>query len=220
MPRIKDRNRWLPYGWQLLLPEIGMKEPISGSFYDVVDAFAKIVNKNPALAQKNNWPTDTKGQENFIDQREVHRMLQHGWTEFVLMDAPEQAYAWSEKKTSFLSGIAAGTKILAEWLGEDGKPVDHELAEKRASICATCPANSGGNWLSYFTKPIADRIRYMMGVRHDLQLNTSYDKMLTVCDRCHCELKTKVHVPLKHINSYMSAESKAALEPRCWILHE
>ena len=36
---------------------------------------------------------------------------------------------------------AKGAMALTEWIGKGAMPVDHELAEARAAVCARCPQN-------------------------------------------------------------------------------
>jgi len=231
MARLKSRNLWPPGlptgGFQLLIPEVGMKQPIIGSFNEVVSAFDAIVRKNPALAQKQGWPTTRFAQESFIDQREAMRMLAHGWTDFVDLDSGESAPAPTQKKTLWQS-VAGGVKrvvagaqtLLIDWLGENKLPVARELAEARALVCSDCPGNDGGDLKSYFTEPVSNQIRHLLAIKHDLNLTTPYDDKLTVCSRCDCPLKLKVWSPMDVIVKRMSPETRQRLEPRCWVLKE
>jgi len=99
-------------------------------------------------------------------------------------------------------------------------PVAGDVAEKRAGICATCPQNEKGDWLSWFTKPAQELIRRQLSVRKDLDFSTTHDKELEACAACACPLKLKVHVPLKHITDHLSDETRGKLDSRCWILNE
>lgn len=116
--------------------------------------------------------------------------------------------------------LAAGVKSLADWLGDGGKPVAGELSEARAGICVKCPKNLQGDMTSWFTKPASELIRKWIGTRQDLGLKTTHDAALGVCSSCACPLKLKVHTPISHILKQIPAESKADLDPGCWILSE
>ena len=107
---------------------------------------------------------------------------------------------------------------MLDWLGSGGKAVDPALAEKRAGICADCPQNGADDWKTYFTQPIADKIRTQLEIKADLQLRTTYDDRLRVCSACDCPLKLKVHTPMEHILAHTSEDTKTRLDPRCWIL--
>ena len=222
MARLKNRDHFIPGEFQILLPEAGMREPVSGSFREVVDFFAKLVLKNPGLAQKNNWPTDRASQENFVDEREAARMIAHGWFDFVEIEAAPFSVN-PQKKTSLwrsVAGKVSGSTALTDWLGQGGKPVEKELAEKRASICATCPKNDGGDWKSYFSTPVANQIRGLLGVKHDMELSTSYDAQLTVCSACDCNLQLKVWSPADIIAPHTSEAVWNKLDKRCWLFSE
>lgn len=121
-----------------------------------------------------------------------------------------------------LVSVAVGAKILVEWLGEGGNPVDQSLAEHRASICAGCNQNGPGDWLSVFTAPVANQIKKQIALKRGLRLETGHDKQLGLCMACSCPLPLKVFTPLKHINNHMTDAVKVELEkvPHCWILKE
>lgn len=120
---------------------------------------------------------------------------------------------------------AAGAPELGAWLGKDGVPVSPALSQQRAAICAgagsaPCPKNGKGALTRYFTVPASEFIRKQLGMKHDLELSTSHDENLGVCEACGCPLKLKVHTPIADIREHMSPEEKTKLDPRCWILHE
>ncbi len=225
--RMKDRNKFPPRGWTLLMPEIGMQRPISGSFNAVVDAFSDIVLKNPALAQKHGWPTDRIGQENWVDERECHRMLAHGWTRFVELEGtlpPPGPPPLGGMRHGSQGGVAvAASKAMtgaAIWkdMFSNGKPVAKELAEERASICAGCPENKRGGFKEWFTETLARGLNELVGLMNSQQLTTSKDDELGTCAACLCPMKCKVWVPLEIIKSHMPPADIAKLDRRCWIL--
>lgn len=114
--------------------------------------------------------------------------------------------------------IATGVGILLDWLGEGGQPVDLPLAETRAKVCVGCPQNQKGDWLALFTEPVANKIRQQVSIKNEMELKTSVDDELKVCKACLCPLPLKVFVPIEQILKHTSEETKAKLDPRCWIL--
>jgi hypothetical protein len=223
---MKSRTEHPPYSFQFLQPETGQTAPFTGSFNHVVEQVITLRRANPFLAERHGWRTDIAGVEAEVDAYNTARCIAGGWLNFVVMDdtsAPDPTYAIpppSQKKTAVAAvrNVAAGVGVLLEWLGSGAKPVDQSLAENRASICATCPKNGKGGLLSYFTKPAADLIRTQMEMRGNLQLRTSHDEQLGVCEACLCPLKLKAHVPIEHILAHTSEVTKTQLDPRCWIL--
>jgi len=116
--------------------------------------------------------------------------------------------------------IAAGVKVLLEWLGSGAKPVDHALATARAAVCAECPRNEGGDWRAMFTQPVANRIRQQLEIKNDMKLVTVHDAKLSVCSACLCPLILKPWTPLQHVLDNTSDEVRKALAPQCWVLNE
>lgn len=226
MARLKSLTAHPPYGFQFLQPETGQNTPFVGSFNHVVEQTMMLRQANSFLAERHGWRVDLAGVEHDVEQYNVARMIAGGWPEFIVQDEPSNAPVYTpppaQKKTGVavasIKHVAAGVAVLLEWLGHGAKAVPQELADKRASICAGCPKNNGGDFTAYFTKPIADKIRTQLEIRGDLQLRTPYDDKLTVCSACDCPLKLKVWVPIEHILSHTSEVTKNQLDPRCWIL--
>lgn len=203
-----------------------MTQPWVGSFTHCCDSLQQARLANPFLCERHGWRTDRAGVEYDVEQQNCARMIAAGYTMFLLADdpsSPNPSYTPPpelKKKVPAVGvkRVAAGVALLVEWLGSGGKAVETHLAETRAAICSICPKNDGGDWKSYFTQPIADKIRLQLEIKNDLQLATTHDEKLTVCSACDCPLKLKVHVPINHILSHTSDEVKAQLDPRCWIL--
>ena len=220
--RLKSRDKWVPHGFQILLPEIGMKEPITGSFNAVVNAFARIVEKNPALAEKKGWPKDRQSQEDWIDEREAQRMAAHGWMNFVEMEGQPPTI---QKKTSLVArvgSVAAGVKtalaIYRDLFGPDGKVVAKEEAERRAAVCVACPQNDvAGGLRKYFVKEAAREIMMVAGMLKDMNATTSLDAKLGVCQSCQCPLGAKVFIEAHVLKKNLKPEQISKLDPNCWI---
>lgn len=116
--------------------------------------------------------------------------------------------------------LAAGVAALRDWLGTGGQPVAAELAEARAAVCVACPLNTAGDYTRWFTIPASEAIRKMQEARSDLNMSTSQDAQLGVCEACLCPMKLKVHVPLDNVVKHMTDEVKGRLDPKCWMLKE
>ncbi len=230
---MKSRDQHPPGSWQILIPEIGMKKPETGSFTHCVNFVMGVVRGNKFLAEKHGWSTTREWAEAYVENQNVARCQAHGWTGFLILDGepvplPEREIPEGDDVKKNHSGgvagagkqLAAGVRILLDWLGSGGKPVDLTLAEKRASICATCPQNNGGDWRKLFTQPIADKIRKQVELKNEMKLVTGQDKALTVCQACACPLQLKVWTPLEHVSKHTDEPTRAKLDPRCWITAE
>ena len=230
---LKSRTVYPPGEFQLLIPEVGMSKAITGGFREVVFAFAEIVRKNPAHAQRYNWPTDLRGQENFIDERECRRLVAQGWTTFVDMSnpnppwvgvpAPEVKKNWRGVAAAVVGGGKAAYNAYSSLCGTGGKPASRELAETRAKVCLACPQNDvHGGLTAYFLEASASGIMALLGALKDLDVSTSVDDQLGVCKACSCPLRAKVFVNLDVITNNMPAEvwPKLQRNPLCWICRE
>jgi hypothetical protein len=226
MAHLKSRTEHPPYSFQFLQPETGQSSPIVGSFNHVVEQVMMLRQANPFLAERHGWRVDREGVEHEVDAYNTARCIAGGWLNFVVGDdfsPPAPLYVMpppSQKKSAVaqVRNVAAGVGVLLDWLGSGAKPVEQSLANSRASICADCPRNDGGDFTAFFTKPIADKIRTQLEIRGDLQLRTPHDDKLTVCSGCDCPLKLKVWTPIEHILAHTSEDTKTKLHPACWIL--
>ncbi len=228
MVTLKNPQGQIPNGNRFMQPEIGWDSTKMMHPFPSIDALARGViamrTANPWLVQKHGWATEFAEVRSEMLDYNARICLEHGWMAFINGDeAPlPQPEFHAQKKTLSqnvvaIKHVAAGAGVFLDWIGDGGTPVAMEVAERRANICVTCPKNDGGNWLSYFTQPIATKIKQQLEIKHDLQLKTSVDNRLTVCSACDCTLSLKVWTPLEHILAHTSDKVKAKLDPRCWI---
>lgn len=106
------------------------------------------------------------------------------------------AQAW--RVLRFLASVAA-------WLRGGGQFVGQAEAERRAAICAACPAN----------KPVAG-CRACQGIpglvfRTKGRRSTTRDRQLGACDVCGCSLEVKVHIPGDALDN-----RGLSYPPGCW----
>lgn len=229
MARLKSLYEHPPGSFQFLQPETGQRDPFVGSFTYVCDQLTALRLANPFLCERHGWRTDRAGVEHDVEQYNVARCIQAGYYDFLVQDAPGPATYTAapppekKKRQGVVGGVkrvAGGIALLVDWLGSGGKPVEAPLAQARATTCATCPKNDGGDWKAYFTEAVSEKIRVQLEMRNDMQLSTPQDDKLTVCSGCDCPLKLKVWAPLDHVLKHTSDDTKARLDPRCWVLHE
>jgi hypothetical protein len=233
MARIKDRNRWLPGGFQVLHPEAGMKEPFSGSFIECVSFEMKFRKGNPHIVQKNGWSHDAAEIEWYVDQQNVARCEAHGWSKYLYDDGVSPPVSKSENgsKKNLLANVAAGVRrhvqatkagisVYVDWVGDSGQPVDKALAESRAAVCVKCPLNKQGGLRQWFIEKAVREIQIVFGIMQDMDVSTQFDEQLGVCEACLCPMKSKVHAPIEHIKKHLTKEAEAKLHPSCWIPKE
>lgn len=225
--RLKSRTKFPPGEFAIILPEIGMKQSIQGSFNECVDAFALIVKRNPAQAQRYNWPTDRANQELFVEDQNARRLVAAGWTQFVESSDPSAPVQYSpviSKKNDAqpVSAVKQATQAYKD-LFQNG-PVVRELAEKRASTCLACPQNNTRDSIqNVFVETVASSLRALISLTKDMGLTTSHDDLLGICEACGCAMKSKVHVRIEKLTGNMPQNVRDKLNkenPVCWIKSE
>lgn len=160
------------------------------------------------------------------------------WTCQRLNNDPEWCISPAQKKTSALrhfgerlvAGAAVvaesvekavvGARIIYEWWGEGGRPVEPELSQRRADNCAACPKNStDSTWLSGFSETAREQLQ----LRSNLKMSVVGEEKLGVCTVCECPMKLKVHTPLALIAERTPQgvlDDLDKVEGPCWVRDE
>jgi hypothetical protein len=225
---LANRNNFIPGGFKFIQPEMSNNElgDTSTSFDVLVQKVIELRRANPALTKKNNLSLDFATVANEVDAYNSQICIAHGWTDFVV-GGPGGPFLPASRSpllsrladaAGSVNRVAAGVRTLLDWLGSGGRPVDTAEAESRAAICVTCPLNKPGNFLSYFTAPVAKEIGLQLEMKNKLSLKTSKDNKLHICTGCDCPLQMKLWTPMEHILKFTTEETKKRLDARCWIL--
>jgi hypothetical protein len=111
-----------------------------------------------------------------------------------------------------LRQTAQGARILAEWLGDGGTPVDRRQAQDRIDTCNRCIHNKPTDARSV-TKTVAEAILEQEQARNDMAMFLQGEGLAGTCEVCGCYLKLKVWVPLSYLG-------KTEMPDNCWISHE
>lgn len=113
--------------------------------------------------------------------------------------------------------IPKGIEVIGNWLGEGGIPVTPDLAQQRANICINCPLNKKGNSL---IAVLARSVHMHVRVKNKLGIRVLGEKKLGECGVCMCDLKLKVHVPIKLIRRTLHADEVEQFPTYCWQISE
>jgi len=126
-----------------------------------------------------------------------------------------------------ISQASDATAILKDWLGEGMVPVPQEIAERRAEACVhgdsgvRCRFNKAPSWWERMLKdPIAKVIRHQIEVKNQMQVRTSKDDDLWMCEACGCATILKVHTPIKHILAHTAPDTMKKFPSHCFIKQE
>lgn len=231
MPRLKSRNHFPPVYFRYLQPETGWD---STKFVGQqgIDAVARALLEhrkgNKHLAEKHGWKMDYGQIVDEVDEFTAILNLKAGHYDYVATDSPPNPL---KPLTSSLPGnvaaaagakrIVGGLKAFIELFGEEGSPVAHDEAERRAAICAVCPKNDKDlNWIEKFETGAAHLLKMQLSIRHDMKLETSKDKELGLCAACGCPMELKVHAPLEFIRKRTNSDVMMNLHSSCWIPKE
>lgn len=232
MLRLKDRHKQIPNGYRFYLPEVKWSAPGNyPSFDKVVQLLGQVIAANAYLAQKNKWPTDHAGVENWVDTYNATLCARMGWDDYIITDqagsipkstAPHQSLQSLAAAAAMAKELVSGAKSLTEWIDSGEAPVSRDRAEARAAVCVDCPQNEKGDWTRWFTVPASELIKRQVEKAQARALSTVHDERLHLCTACHCPLKLKVHVPIDWITKRLTQATVAKLKaaPRCWIIQE
>lgn len=233
MPRLKNRQLSIPGGLSFYLPEIKWRSRPNSSFDTIARELFRAIQSNPAQAAKNQWPTDIRGVEEWVDLYNATVCAKMGWVKYIQEEgmgsvpkatAPhQQATLASLRNAAVLAKeLVAGAKTLMEWDESGEPPVTPEKALARAQVCCQCPLNDPSSLTSWFTVPAAELIQRRVERFQARKLTTPRDEYLHLCTACHCPLKLKVHIPIDWITKRLSNEQKERLKAgrNCWIIAE
>lgn len=223
---LKSRSKWPPGGWQFFQQETGWALPKGQDFHQSILQIIVHRKANPRF----NLSTDYDKVANELDDFQCARLandpvwcIAEGISNFSgrlpVRRQPEDVKGAVAGASKFLKNSTAGIGLYLEWFG-DGKPVAPEVAETRAKACLQCPKHVPGTVFQRFSKAAAVEIMTVFGVLNDLQLKTSVDEQLQICDACDCPMKAKVWCPLPIIKGHLRPEAFAALWEQCWIRNE
>ena len=160
------------------------------------------------------------------------------WTCLRLNNDPEWCIVEAQKKTSAplrfgsllaeavqavgdgVASAVVGARIIFEWWGDGGRPVDSDLAQRRADVCLKCPFNSADRtWLSGLSEAAKEQLEF----RSKMKMIVAGERELGVCTLCACPLKLKVHTPTQKLVDHTPADVMADLDKvtgPCWVRDE
>lgn len=219
-----NRRQFPPGGFVFFEPKTGWQSSPGFTFEQTVDEIIKHRRANPRFSAQ--WATDPETVSQELDEFTCVRIAQDanycspGIPNFLPGSTPSPQ--WPNRGSGVAAGVSkavGGIGLFLDLFGSGGKPVSQELATARAAVCANCPQNHG-KWVDVFTAPVAETLRKQMAIAADMNLVTPHDDKLEVCRACWCHMKTKVWVDLAHIVKHLKPESRAELDPRCWIPKE
>lgn len=228
MVTLKSITQCPPNGFQYFQPETGWNNlehsPQSQWDFKLLCRDVQTMRKaNPRF----NLPTDLNQIEIEVRQTNALRMLSISGGEYYIQEDSAPAVASLKKvlrplrkpagAVGAVSKLITGVNVLLDWLGSGGVPVSKETAERRASVCITCPMNQAGDW---FTDTASALIRSQIGAKNDLSLSTIHDDKLNTCKICLCPLPLKIWAPLEAVKAHMKDEVRKELPEYCWIIRE
>lgn len=225
MAALKSRQKQIPNGFKFRIPEVRWQSAPFASFDTIVNQVLNLVSSNPALQKI--YPKDREAIANLVDRVNADFCKQMGWNAYVVDPAPDpsppkpmapSAVARLASVAGAVKRVNAGAALLLEWEKSGHPPVVNSVAQERAEICSACPANGKGDLTRFFTNPASELIRAQLSRLHGLNLETSLDDKLGVCEVCLCPLKLKVHAPKHLILEHIPDDVKSQLPSHCWIL--
>jgi len=231
MPSLKEPQKSIPGGFVFWQPETKWAPTPFSSLDSIAQQLIAHRSGRPDLIAKHNWPMDLATVRQEVEQFNIAKCVQMGWTDYLLGGSEGASFFPTTiplpHPLQRARNVVAGRATLVEWKSEGAPTVAQELADRRARACCSigpegkkCPFNGEGGWESYFTVPASNAIRHELEKKKGMKLETPDDANLGTCTACTCPLPLKVWLPLENILKKMLPEAKAALHPACWIREE
>lgn len=211
-----------PGGWQFFEPHTGwwIPNPVSVTLSQASTLLVQHRLSNLAITTKFNLLTNL---DLVKEEIKTYTRKRLGVVEPTALPKSQSRRPLPQVVAEGVAGVklaAAGGALLLEWEESGQPPVREDIAEHRASVCASCPRNGQGDYTRWFTVPISEMVRKRIQRLHAMKLATKFDERLGVCEACLCPLKLKVHTPLDIIHRHLRPEAKAKLWEQCWITAE
>ncbi len=210
-----------PHGFFIYCPETEW----TSTKHVGLDAAARELQRHRASNPRFGWKTDLPSCEQDILIYTEARLRSMRGGERWLTDAPssDPPSFYSQRPrvrvgaatgNSTVRKAVAGVGIMLDILGPTLKAVPQDLAEKRATVCVSCPKNKPSGIMA---EVVGEGLRLLMESRADHKLVTSQDSKLERCEVCDCRLVFKTHVQMDYILSKTTPEQMASFPDFCWI---
>jgi hypothetical protein len=207
-------------GWVFRQPATNWVNPMAMvGFKASVDSIRKHRLANPAITAKFQLKTDPS---QIGDELEQYTRLRLG----IPLQQPNPFQGRSSLPARVVEAAAAikraaqGLAVPLDWFQSGGEPVEQALAEKRALACVNCPKNVVGAWYTtsgaFIIEETIKTWQKLTG-KNDFKFETKQGEALKSCGVCHCIMRIKVFVPLKHIVEKTKPDVMAEFPPNCWI---
>lgn len=222
-----NRHTFPPGGWSYTQPQTGWRAPTptSSTFNQTVQLIRQHRLGNPAMVSKHKLSTDVVSIENELEAYTRQRLG-------IKQAAPPPKTLPPSRPAGVVGDVAeagrrigVGIGILRAWFGDNCEPVEAEVAENRAAVCAECPKNQSGNLLQRLEGVAAEGLRMTIEAKKSLSLRTKQDEALHSCQACDCHLGLKVWVPSDFIMLKTPPDMMARLMGvrtnsgrQCWIV--
>lgn len=192
--KLRNLSDGPPGGWRF--------KHIDTGYVSVGTTFQDLVKKVAQYRQNHSVPIVSEGYARLADEIEA---------DICASLEPADRVSYCDTKFRPLTGIhwkevARFLHTLAAWVVAGFEKVPQEEAERRASICATCPLNVG------LAGCAICRSSLKAGRDALMQAATTQDDRLQACGVCGCDLKTSVHVPI----SVLRQGRELAYPEWCW----
>jgi hypothetical protein len=230
---LKNRNAPIPNGPSFYCPITKYKSAQFASFRTICQEYGMVIRANMGMAKAKGLPTTQSEIETHVDNFFSAICRQNGWTQFLQEGGtasssqapfrrrnPATSSPTNRGIVASVKAVAAGSKVVIDWLASGAEAVPQEQANARAAVCSACPLNSKEELSSFFTVPVAHAIKLALEKRKGFKLSTPSDEALGVCLACECVNALKVHMPFDRFYPKMKQETKDALWDQCWIRAE
>ena len=124
----------------------------------------------------------------------------------------EAGVAISGTRRLTFQDVVSATLTLGNWFIKGTPKVEQFEAERRATICLSCPMNQ--NFDGCTTCAEKDLREAIVGFMGDSK--TPFDASLHTCFACGCTLKAAIRFPIEILQKQITEDVKALLPAYCW----
>lgn len=225
MVRLASRMNCPVNGFMVTVAETGWHQQF-WDFRSAGDSLWAHLKANDGLVGRfPHLPKSRAACDAFVDLQNAMRMQKiRGADSYIVEDqSPNPNLSAPQRRSGVVgrvSNAVSGARVLESWFGSGGRPVAADLAQRRADVCLQCPLNKLGDFWQRTEASVASGLRSLLEFKGDLNLKTHGEESLHSCQACDCWMPLKIWVPLSHIAANTTPETRASLDPSCWVLSE
>lgn len=214
-----SRTQFPPGGWQFHQAVTGWSAPtpIASTFDQTVRLIIQHREKNPAICIRHGLSRDPvvvgNELENFTRLRCGIPMPTPTPPPVMMPGLPTGVVGTVDE----IKRLAFGSSILIDWEESGELQVDQNVAEERAKVCASCPANNLQRYEEWLKHPLAGMLKHRIVRITAMHLKSQSDGKLGMCNALFAPTNILVHEPAAVLKKKIEQKGSVNVEDCCWL---